>query len=111
MRAAILGLLGLLTFATGLAQLPSFEVASVKRHVAIDPNSSVQFTPDGGFRAINVSLIVLAATAYSDATFALRTSQIVAAPSWIQSERYDISANAPANADDRTYIGVRARLR
>jgi len=89
----------------------AFEVASIKSHVSSDTNSNLQFLPGGGLRAVNVSLFVILTTAYSDATYALRQSQIVGAPNWVQAERYDISANASDDADDRTFVGVRLRLR
>jgi uncharacterized protein (TIGR03435 family) len=92
-------------------QKAAFDVASIKPHVSFDTPSNLQFTPDGGLRAVNVSLLVILATAYSDSMYALRLSQIIGAPNWVQDERYDISANAPDNAGDRTFVGVRMRLR
>ena len=46
-------------------QRAAFDVASIKPHPSSDTNSNFQFTPGGGLRAVNVSLIVILATAYS----------------------------------------------
>ena len=97
-----------------LAQLkPSFEVATIKRNTSDDQNATIAFTPGGGFRATNIQLSTLLASAYADSQFALRPSQIVDAPRWATSERYDIVAKPPDNSaqlDAATITTVRQRL-
>jgi uncharacterized protein (TIGR03435 family) len=72
------------------AQLPTFEVASVKKHPP--ENGQKEGIVMGGadvseFRASNVTMKMLIATAYS-----VREFQIAGGPSWINSERWDVDA-------------------
>mgnify|MGYP003297018792 CR=1 FL=1 len=68
---------------------PSFEVASVKPNNSGAGSSSTRTEPGGRFTATNVPLRLLIRNAYQ-----LQDFQIVGAPSWIGSERYDIVAKA-----------------
>lgn len=72
------------------APLPTFEVASVKKHPP--ENGQKEGFMMGGadvseFRASNVTMKMLIATAYSVKEF-----QIGGGPSWINSERWDVDA-------------------
>lgn len=85
---------------TALAQgLPSdidklqFEVASVKPNKTGDPNSALRLQPGGRIVATNVALRLLIRNLYN-----VQADQIVGAPDWIESERFDIEAKA-----DREY--------
>jgi uncharacterized protein (TIGR03435 family) len=74
------------------APLPSFEVASVKKHVQdSDGGRGIRIMMGGPdvsqFRASNVTAKMLIGTAYSVKEF-----QIAGGPSWISSERWDIDA-------------------
>ena len=77
------------------AQLPSFEVASVKKHVDQPAGGSMLAriimggTPGDTSRwtASGVTAKMLVATAYNVKTF-----QVVGGPSWFDSERWDIDA-------------------
>ena len=84
MRAAIL--VGLFVAPSQVA--PSFEVTSVRANTAADTAYSMRWSPDGRFRATNITprrLIVLA--------YDLRTdNQLMGEPRWITSERFDIEA-------------------
>jgi uncharacterized protein (TIGR03435 family) len=77
---------------TLLAQtpLPSFEVASVKRNPSGLGRSMIEnVQPGGRWLLTNVPTRALIRTAYRVQDF-----QIVGAPDWVQTEHYDIVANA-----------------
>jgi uncharacterized protein (TIGR03435 family) len=79
---------GLLRLATAQGTAtPAFAVASIKRSDPKAENSSYRLLPGGGLRVENLPLKQILLTAYD-----LRESQLVGAPSWIESERYDILA-------------------
>ena len=72
--------------------LPSFEVASIKKHATDNDGGRGMRVMIGGpdvsqFRASNVTAKMLIATAYSVKEF-----QISGGPSWINSERWDLNA-------------------
>ena len=71
------------------AAAPAFEVASIKPNNSGDGRVMMQQQPGGRFTATNVPLRLLIRNAYQ-----LQDFQIVGAPSWINSERYDIVAKA-----------------
>jgi bla regulator protein blaR1 len=68
---------------------PVFEVASIKPNNSGDGRVMLGLQPGGRFTATNVPLRLLIRNAYQ-----LQDFQIVGAPSWIGSERYDIVAKA-----------------
>jgi uncharacterized protein (TIGR03435 family) len=68
---------------------PAFEVASIKPNHSGDGRVMMQQQPGGRFTATNIPLRLLIRNAYQ-----LQDFQIVGAPSWINSERYDIVAKA-----------------
>jgi uncharacterized protein (TIGR03435 family) len=78
---------------------PAFEVATIRRNTSLDGNVGMRNEPGGRFQAVNAPVFWLVAVAYSESVGALRPSQIIGAPSWLESEHYDIAAKAP-NADD-----------
>jgi uncharacterized protein (TIGR03435 family) len=69
----------------------NFEVASLKVSKSMSQNASLNDTPGGGLEVVNQTLRTLIAFAY-----ALRDDQISGGPSWLDVERYDILAKAPA---------------
>ena len=73
-----------------------FEVASVRPSEDTSPNAMRWSYANGRLTALNVSLRMLISAAYSVPQRALLDSQIVGAPSWFSSDRFDIVANAPA---------------
>ena len=97
---------GVVVFVTALCSQPiaqapvkrAFDVASVK------PNASTQ---DGGtlvvrtgvFRAVNVTLRSLIATAFGDGQ-ALFNDQLVGGPPWIASDRFDITAKTESGGPE-----------
>jgi bla regulator protein blaR1 len=73
-----------------------FEVASVKPHKpnAGDPvRVMTRLQPGGGFEAVNVTLGSVIRLAYE-----LQDFQVVGAPEWVNSDRFDILARGPAGA-------------
>lgn len=72
---------------------PAFEVASVKPNRTSSTAMTIQWTPDGRFRATNVPLQTLITVAFS-----LRSrDQILNAPSWTAVERFDIDGRPSAD--------------
>jgi uncharacterized protein (TIGR03435 family) len=71
---------------------PQFEVASIKRNVSPDRNSTWRTTPGGRFTGENINLVFLLMTAYK-----IRDSQVSGAPGWFESEKYDILAKGEGN--------------
>ena len=77
----------------------SFEVASVKPNTGATIQSAVSVDPGGRLRVTAAPLRFLIAGAYGDERGALRFEQIIGAPDWLRSERYDIAAIAPSGRD------------
>ena len=71
------------------ADLPRFEVASVKPHKSDDGTFGIMGQPGGRFTATNASLRLLIRTAYQ-----LQDDQIVGGPDWLTSDRFDVVAKA-----------------
>ncbi|MBV8811487.1 MAG: TIGR03435 family protein [Acidobacteriaceae bacterium] len=81
------------------ADLPKFEVASIKPNKTGGRGMRLNIAPGGRFIAENVSLKLLMEHAYG-----IRDFQISGAPGWFDSEHYDIEAKPedsakPANED------------
>lgn len=85
---------------------PTFEVVSVKR-AAPDAGGSMVGGGRREFRAINVPLRVTIATAWN-----LRDHQIIGAPAWLASDRFDIVAKEPEGTvtDEQRRLMMQALL-
>ena len=68
---------------------PKFEVASVRSNTSGDNKMSNQILPGGRYNAVNIPPRLLIMNAYG-----LQEQQLVGAPPWITSERFDIVAKA-----------------
>jgi uncharacterized protein (TIGR03435 family) len=68
---------------------PRFEVASVKRNVSGESDRMSLFLPGGRFVATNTPPLSLILNGYGIQRF-----QLVGAPDWLETERYDINAVA-----------------
>ena len=68
---------------------PKFEVASVRINTSGTNQVMMGTQPGGRFNAINMPLALLIRSAYR-----LQESQLVGAPDWVATERYDIVAKA-----------------
>lgn len=66
---------------------PAFEVASVKANTSGDASLRLDIQPGGRFIAANIALKQFIRAAYT-----LQLHQIADAPSWVDSERFDITA-------------------
>jgi uncharacterized protein (TIGR03435 family) len=66
---------------------PAFEVASVRLNTSGSNQVSMGMQPGGRFTALNMPLALLIRSAYR-----LQESQLVGAPDWVSTERYDITA-------------------
>jgi hypothetical protein len=75
---------------------PAFEVAAIKRNVSGEPEGRLAMQTGGHFRATNFDVRNLIAFAYRTERRNLFPSQIIGAPGWLATERYDIVANIGA---------------
>lgn len=83
-------LLLVLVSAVSMAQTPSFDAASVKKHAGGGPPVvEIRVTPNGGFVATNVPLRVLVRESHR-----VQDHQIVGMPGWADRERFDIIARS-----------------
>jgi uncharacterized protein (TIGR03435 family) len=71
------------------AARPRFQVASVKANKSAESSMRFEAQPGGRFVAVNIPLKQLIRAAYT-----LQLYQIVNAPTWVDEERFDISAIA-----------------
>ena len=94
-KAALAGLVLLGSGAGAVAQSSrlSFEVASVKENTSVDEGSVISERIAGRFRTTNAPLRFILLHA-----FELRDHQLIGAPEWSESLRYDINATYPADA-------------
>ena len=66
---------------------PKFEVASVRLNTSGTNQVTMGIQPGGRFTAVNMPLALLIRSAYR-----LQESQLIGAPDWVSTERYDIIA-------------------
>jgi len=84
-------LLLLATAATLAAQTPAWEVASIKPSRDTAAESNLDSAPGGRLTATNITVRELMRLAYN-----VKDYQIVQAPAWLGSERFDIAARGTA---------------
>jgi len=82
-------------FASSDPKLPAFEVASIKPDKSGTNSIMLRITPSG-FIAHNLSLRELIRQAYR-----IQDDQLLGAPSWVDSSRYDIEAKVDTSDVDR----------
>ena len=82
-------------FASSEPHLPAFEVSSVKPHKDVSDMTLLRLTPVG-FNAQNIVLKEIIRQAYS-----IQNNQIVGAPGWVSSARFDIEAKIASSDADR----------
>src|SRR4051812_38524483 len=75
------------------AQLPRFEVASVKENVSGETRAREQTLPGGRLVAANVLLKGQIADAFLGAQ-PLGLARVIGGPAWIETARYDINATS-----------------
>jgi uncharacterized protein (TIGR03435 family) len=66
---------------------PKFEVASIRLNTSGTNQVSMGMQPGGRFTAVNMPLALIIRSAYR-----LQESQLIGAPDWVSTERYDIIA-------------------
>lgn len=88
-RVAIVVACGFAATLAAKQPAPAFEVASVKPNTSGDTEGSIGPRP-GGYAATNIPLRLLIIRAYE-----LRAFQVAGGPSWIDGERFDVTARAP----------------
>src|SRR5688572_1098937 len=71
---------------------PRFDVVSIKRSQAQDTDTSWGAQPGGSWRMHNVAVSVLIREA-----FPAQVGDLIGAPDWVTSDRYDIEARAEGN--------------
>lgn len=74
------------------AQDAKFEVASVRPNISGDGGAGINLQPGGRFTALNVPLVWLIESAYG-----LGHHQLEGGPSWIHTERFDVTAKAESD--------------
>src|SRR5579862_5890278 len=86
----------------GAAKAPAFEVASVKPNRSTDGRIGIMMQPGGRFTATGITVGFLIGNAYElqagrGGGPGAANPQIINAPAWINTERYDIVAKAEAD--------------
>jgi bla regulator protein blaR1 len=72
---------------------PEFEVASIKLDPSGGRGGRIEMPPGGRFNLTNVPLQFLITFGYN-----IKDNQIAGAPSWLNTDRYDVAARADGNA-------------
>jgi uncharacterized protein (TIGR03435 family) len=91
-------LISSLTFGQAPANRPEFDVVDIKLNVSGSPDGVGEILPGGQFHAINIPVKEIIKFAYN-----VRNEAIVGAPSWVESDRYDIVGKAPAAGSEETF--------
>jgi uncharacterized protein (TIGR03435 family) len=84
---------------------PISYVASVKRNISADARTFSEYYPGGRFNATAVTVRGLLRIAYR-----VQDYQIVGAPAWFSTQRYDIAAKADDNPPPQQQVFLRALL-
>jgi len=93
--------------ALAAAQLsPQFDAVSIRPSTAADTSNRLGPTPQGGLRGQNVTILQLIAMGY-----AVRPFQIVDAPGWASTERFDVTATPDVPEERPSRDRFRERLR
>jgi uncharacterized protein (TIGR03435 family) len=83
----------------------AFEVTSVHRNTSGERRASMRMAPNGDFMATNQPVRVLLNFAYEMPLYLVEGM-----PDWFTSERYDVTAKAPAGLNMEPFAEVRGRL-
>jgi len=82
---------------------PSFDAVSIKRNTSASRSSSMGLSNGLAFNMTNVAMLAAVSQAYP-----VKNQEIVGAPDWLRTDRYDVVAKAPGKPTDDE---VRAMLR
>ena len=108
---AVVAIAGGVAIAVAQAQAPdepqpSFEVASVRPNTSGDAKMESMYVLAGGrYTAVNIPLRLLIINSYG-----LQPQQLIGAPDWISTERFDIVAKADGELDPPVSRGAPSRL-
>ena len=83
----------------------AFEVTSVRPNTTGETRASMRFSPGGDFTAVNQPVRVLLNFAYQIPLF-----RVEGMPDWFSSERFDVTAKAPAGLSMEPFAVVRGQL-
>lgn len=78
------------TLAAAAAQVPAFDVVSVKPSSTSENRMMLMYGPDG-FHSVNLPLLMLLRTA-----FGVEDDQIIGAPDWVKSTNFDVEGKVDA---------------
>jgi bla regulator protein blaR1 len=78
------------------APRPAFDVASIKRHIGETNGVTFAAREGGRLEVVNNPIFNVIDNAYG-----IRNYQLIGAPDWVSSERYDIEASGPATAGQK----------
>jgi uncharacterized protein (TIGR03435 family) len=98
-RLVVILLLVIPVLSSAQPQLPTFEIASVKRNTSGDANSSSGQVSGGAFSARNSTAKQLLLEA-----FRIPETLMRGGPNWIESERFDVDARPNAPVDSATSV-------
>lgn len=98
--------LWMLPIAASLAAQTLSYVASVKPNNSVEPRALSEYSPGGRFTATATTVTTLVRSAYR-----IQGYQLVGAPGWFSSKRYDISAKADESPAPTQQTLLRAVLR
>jgi uncharacterized protein (TIGR03435 family) len=85
---------------------PVSYVASIKLNKDVEPRGASEYSPGGRYTATAITVAQLLRTAYR-----IQPYQLVGAPSWIGTKRYDIAAKADDNPAPSQQVLLRALLK
>jgi len=92
------------------ATRPSFEVISIKPSDRLDPGGDLRWQPGGTVRIRNLPARGLLLSAYGTPRRSLHPSQLIGAPDWVGTERYDMTAKTGADLAARPQADWSANL-
>jgi len=90
---------------TPRAQPPAFDVATIKRNVSGSDRMSVRREPGGRITVTNNTLFNIIRNAYG-----LEGFQILGGPDWIHTDRWDVIAKAPGEANQDVVLEMAKTL-
>jgi uncharacterized protein (TIGR03435 family) len=95
----------LMSVVLGAQPRTAFELASVRLNTSGERRASMRMTPTGDFMAVNQPVRVLLNFAYEMPLYLVEGM-----PDWFTTERYDVTAKAPAGLSMEPFAEVRGRL-
>ena len=104
-QLAVAALVAACAVSLGAQARTAFEVTSVRATTSGQRQARMQWTPAGDFTAVNQPVRVLL-----DFAFVVPLFQVEGRPDWFTTERFDVSAKAPAGLVMEPLVEVRRQL-